>query len=699
MPGARFAAAALCLLLLPGAARAQSANSQAPHPRLGLYGNALGAGFPFVRADHTLDSALLDSVARYDTVILPASPFTEYDPAVLAGLRARHPGIQLYAYLQADYAYVASVDDSLVQIPTRAYRLVRDLGGFLYDRQGQPFAQADVNLAKRDVKLHYALADSIANFFTSAVWNTGLWDGLFLDRFCPNIEWQQTPAESLDFQRAGYATSALFDSAWQAGSNELAARLRRNLGGAPMLVGNCAQSSQYLYMNGWMHEDFPNQNGGSWDQNFFRNPGGYSVDEANFRAPQSDWLVAWPLDVTQPYSAESARRVRYTLGTASLEDGFATLNPSNLEVDSNYLDWWYDEYAVDLSTGRSSGKLADTGWLGAALGPYTDLPTLGPVDAAAANPGFETNTLGWTLATSAGATLTRDTSNPIADLASGHVTLPSAGSGTASTKLTTAGYLTLWANDTYRMSFWLRAAAPRTVTVAAVNPYNGADVWAQDVQPGPTWQHFDLDFTAPAGSALAEMQFRVGGAAVDVWLDDAHFTQSGITLYLREFERGIVLVNPTATPLSASLDHACRRILGTVDPVTNDGTGVTLATVPAFDALFLLSTTPIVGVGGGGAGASGTTALAWRGGGPNPLPRGTWLTARLALPQAGDCALDVFDARGRRVRSLGGLAGREGENVVAWDGRGDLGQVLPRGLYFLRAAFGGAAVTRKVVLE
>src|SRR5690242_19704373 len=81
-----------------GAAAAQGTNAALPHPRLGMYAGATAAGFPFIKADQTIDQALLDSVARFDAVILPVSPFTEYQPQVLQGLRARHPSIKLYAY-------------------------------------------------------------------------------------------------------------------------------------------------------------------------------------------------------------------------------------------------------------------------------------------------------------------------------------------------------------------------------------------------------------------------------------------------------------------------------------------------------------------------------------------------------------------------------------------------------------------------
>src|SRR5258708_3180026 len=59
----------------------------------------------------------------------------------------------------------------------------------------------------------------------------------------------------------------------------------------------------------------------------------------------------------------------------------------------------------------------------------------------------------------------------------------------------------------------------------------------------------------------------------------------------------------------------------------------------------------------------------------------------------------TFDTRRRLVRALGPLAGRAGENVVTWDGRGEFGDRLPRGLYFVRAGFAGATLARKVVLE
>jgi hypothetical protein len=678
-------------------ASAQSANSLAPHPRLGLYAGANGAGFPFIRSNQTVDEALLDSVARFDSIILPASPFTEYWPQVLSGLRQRNPNIHLYAYVQADEAWPSNFADSTVHIPTLHYHLVRNLKGFLYDTHGKEFHDANINLTHLDGGGHYDVADTMADFFVQKVWNTGLWDGLFFDLFCTGILWDQSAGESLDVARAGFPSPAAFDTAWQAGTNELALRLRKKIGSAPLLIGNCGQSKQYLSMNGWMHEDFPNQNGATWDQNLFRNPGGYTVDEASFRAPQSDWLSAWPSDVKQPYSSDDMRRARFVLGSAALGDGFGTINPDSLDTATNYLQWWYDEYGVDLATGRASSRLADTGWLGIALGAYTSLPTLGPADAAALNPGFESNLLGWNFLTSAGSSWTRDTAQPAVGVASAHIAVAAPGVNGASTHVATAGYLSLWPSHAYRISFWMRAAQPRTVVVAAVNLYNGHDEITRSINPTAYWQHFDLDVTAPPYDATVDLEFRVGGTAIDTWIDDAHFTQSGLALYRRDFENGIVLVNPTAAPMSALLDVPCRRILGTVDPATNDGSVVTQATVPAFDALFLLRSASLVGAGP--APDAGTPRLAWRAVAPNPLPRGGVTVARFVLPRAAGVDVTVFDPAGRRVRSFGQQSGSAGENSVLWDGRSDGGARLPRGLYFVRARAGDETATRKLVLE
>lgn len=84
---------------------------------------------------------------------------------------------------------------------------------------------------------------------------------------------------------------------------------------------------------------------------------------------------------------------------------------------------------------------------------------------------------------------------------------------------------------------------------------------------------------------------------------------------------------------------------------------------------------------------------------PNPFnPRTTlWLEGG-ALP-AGPLALDVFDLRGHRVRTLWRGDADTARREVAWDGADDAGRALPGGTYVARLSGpGGGVASVKLVL-
>ena len=57
-----------------------------------------------------------------------------------------------------------------------------------------------------------------------------------------------------------------------------------------------------------------------------------------------------------------------------------------------------------------------------------------------------------------------------------------------------------------------------------------------------------------------------------VWFDDVHMQQGSSVVYRRDFQNGIVLVNPSRSSyVTVPLDHDYKKILGVVDPFTNDG--------------------------------------------------------------------------------------------------------------------------------
>ena len=78
---------------------------------------------------------------------------------------------------------------------------------------------------------------------------------------------------------------------------------------------------------------------------------------------------------------------------------------------------------------------------------------------------------------------------------------------------------------------------------------------------------------------------------------------------------------------------------------------------------------------------------------PNPFLDTTRL--ELVLERAGTVRVDVLDAAGRRVRQLyNGFA--PGRVFIVWDGRGQSGQIVPSGVYFVRARAGDQQTSRRV---
>jgi len=582
---------ALAAALTTGAS--SSAHAQ-DYPRLGLYGSMFGDGYPLWDSTGVANPAVLDQIARYHEVVLDASPITPYRPDVALALRARRPDIRLLAYVSGQNIWYANQPDSLVHFPTRYWRTVRDLDGFLYNTSGglygsQTNQACDVNLAK-SVNGHYVVAEAIADLFYDAIVKTGIWDGVFVDCYCDNMLWMEAAGEYVNVTRAGYPDRASFATAWKAATDTLAARLRRLSGPTEILVGNCAAGTKYAWFNGWMRENFPYQGGGTWYTNLYNDPGGYLVDEQRFLTPRSNYIFSAAGGLNTPYTADNARKVRLGLGTASLGGGFGVFGDvARVSRNQQYMAWWYDEYAVDLSTGRSSTQIQNTGWLGQPLSGMYQMVWVGPTPDASTNPTFETSvTTGWRFFTTVGSSISRDATTAGEGSASAHVTIPTADPGVEwATAFSTAASLPVTMGTQYSATFWAKAAFPRTIVVSAGFAGGGGSYALTIVQLTTQWQRYQV-VLIPDASGNAELDFNVAGQTGDVWFDDVHFQQGVYSVYRRDFQNGSVLVNPGSTAQSVVLESSFRRILGSVDPTTNNGLNSTSQTVPAMDALFLI---------------------------------------------------------------------------------------------------------------
>ncbi len=82
---------------------------------------------------------------------------------------------------------------------------------------------------------------------------------------------------------------------------------------------------------------------------------------------------------------------------------------------------------------------------------------------------------------------------------------------------------------------------------------------------------------------------------------------------------------------------------------------------------------------------------------PNPFSASSRLS--FTLPAQDRVWLEIFDVRGRRVRSLAaGKALGAGLHTRRWDGRDEQGQALAAGVYFARLRGGGRSISRKLAL-
>jgi flagellar hook capping protein FlgD len=83
---------------------------------------------------------------------------------------------------------------------------------------------------------------------------------------------------------------------------------------------------------------------------------------------------------------------------------------------------------------------------------------------------------------------------------------------------------------------------------------------------------------------------------------------------------------------------------------------------------------------------------------PRPNPAGAIAAIDYLLPREGPIDLEVFDAGGRRLRTLATGTTGAGAHRGAWDLRDDRGRRVTPGLYLVRLRTQGATLTRKLVV-
>ena len=79
----------------------------------------------------------------------------------------------------------------------------------------------------------------------------------------------------------------------------------------------------------------------------------------------------------------------------------------------------------------------------------------------------------------------------------------------------------------------------------------------------------------------------------------------------------------------------------------------------------------------------------------HPFPARETATIAFSLPQPGPIRLEVYDARGRKVRGLVDDIRTPGNHLATWDGHDDRGLPVGSGLYFVRLSWTGGALVQR----
>lgn len=90
--------------------------------------------------------------------------------------------------------------------------------------------------------------------------------------------------------------------------------------------------------------------------------------------------------------------------------------------------------------------------------------------------------------------------------------------------------------------------------------------------------------------------------------------------------------------------------------------------------------------------------LAFRLGGVSPNPSSSGVTLSFSTGGSGDVEIRIVDVHGRRIRSLVSGSRPAGQYFLHWDGRGDSGEQVGSGVYWIVGSQRGKAETKKVVL-
>lgn len=477
-----------------------------------------------------------------------------------------------------------------------------------------------------------SLIDYTTDYLTKTILPSGLWDGIHFDQpettpnplLLPRSVGNEQPPPPLDLNCDGVAEPIdVLYSEWLQGFRHYFSKMGDAFGFQYSMFGNAGYINQQKdvlpYLNGWLaeiispYDILPN---GDWNTNdassWYRLVNNYLSADSLVRGPQmvSVEFTGEGLgtalnrltpngipDRTPVLEQRDFQRMRLGLTTAMMGNGFFGYD----YIDNTTAPVWFDEYSVDAN-GSPSLALENRGYLGQPLGPPAEVSFKGTpilqIDFESPPPaGFQPG---------AGFSITTDP-NEVISGGSSFLAYRGAGNESGLMFMTDSNRLPLTPGKTYQVVADYKIVKYKgerflgLLALGVTTPEDGlpagrvASLYQPDVMgPGQTG-------TLRASAKLTKSGGFSFGYILDnavVALDNIRLIEGPGGIWRRDFENGVVLVNPTPEPMTLSFGEVAgplqrrnlRRIRGQQDSVWNNGQPQNgFLTIPPADGIILLA--------------------------------------------------------------------------------------------------------------
>ncbi|MFQ5599970.1 MAG: putative glycoside hydrolase [Candidatus Krumholzibacteriia bacterium] len=657
-----------------------------------------------------VDSTIIQALASWDVVVL--NPV--WSDSQLAQLRALNPGIKMFFIVNAYSIVTPGATNDPWKLENYAYAEDNDLWWYDVDQNiasDWPNTRMANITGLGPVGPRGQWKDYFAARVEALVDARSELDGLFLDNYWRDISWQQVwrqldsdcnPTHNPAGCDGVMDSNATLDSLWNQALRDLVADIRQRFDALevqrprPLAIITNNSADYFEWLNGTMAEYFPsghsnidydNVYGYNWNQEMSACPGGYLV--APFRSAPYQVLVLnaeWTGTTWSPgQSSEFERHKRFTLVSTLLGDGYFSLDAGHAGHGNL---WWEPEYD---HAGRGKG------YLGQPLGPMVRL--LQPTGTENLfNPDFANGSSSW-LAFPFDATGSFSIDTTVVH------SVPGAARLDVQSVLPSGSYK-LWQSPVslvehrdYTISFWARAGAELQLEVHLyADDCTGSRCWGDQRFCVPAqWTRFEMSFSS-RGTAEAGLNFFVKAPGT-VWIDDVSLREGDTSLFRRDFDNGVVLLNYTRSTQVAALETTFYR-LWIPGSDAFDGAAVTSETIPPSDARIVLrdsveALAPPDSTPSDVAELSATRPRLF----PNrPNPFNPRTRIGFSVTRDEHVHLAVYDIAGRLVRTLADRRMTRGEHEVRWDGSDRFGRLVRSGVYLCRITTPSFSKSRKMVL-